>query len=169
MTLEELQRQILALRTITNDELGKMQHALDELKKQPQQPQAPKLERWKPKETGRYFIIDSFGSIYYDIPLEPTISTHLDNFNCFQTEAEAKQEALRTRARRKLEWLARELNKQRTFIGKVWTLFCFPSGEVVFDSCSLSDLQLGAVYFYDNEDMEYAFSQMTAQELEALR
>lgn len=132
---------------------------------QPKQPEQPKLERWKPEYKEWFYSVSasSISSTYYH-ELDKFDRSCFENFNCFQTQEEAEKEALRTRARRKLEWLARELNKGKAqaswYIDALSQISEFAVGQVY---------PIGVPRFETKADAEYALSQMTAEELEALR
>ncbi len=92
---------------------------------------------------------------------------------------EAKQEELRTRARRKLEGLARELNEkeQRRLQRQKNQGYCISDPLkhkwVILENFEIQYkegmITLNEVFFYNKEDAKYALSQMTQQELEALK
>ncbi len=165
MTLEELKdfnEHISALR--------KYAEAL--IEEQAQQPQAPKIELWEPEAGQSYWFICND----HDIVEAGYCNSGYDErrikiYNCFQTQEEAGKEALRTRARRKLEWLARELNKgKQTDYG--WAIMINPNWNKTKTEIHIlnTDFSIcGVIAFAEKSDAEYALSQMTAEELEALR
>lgn len=67
-------------------------------------------ERWKPKDNEKYWYIDSFGFVNYSLFMSET-KIRFNNYNCFQTREQAKQEAEKILVRRMLEDIARRLNK----------------------------------------------------------
>ena len=109
-TLEELQAEIEKLKeniAWEQIQIGILDATVSQM--QSQQPKQPKLERWKPEEHGNYWVISNNGKTHNNLWEEHDIDRgYFSTLNCFPTEEEAKQEALRTRARRKLEWMARE-------------------------------------------------------------
>lgn len=82
-----------------------------------------------------------------------------------QTIEEAEHEALRTRARQKLERLARKLNGESP--AHLETAWIIKDGFV--KAIDRAFLGLGSIAFNIPDYAEYALSQMTAEELEALR
>ena len=125
------------------------------------EPITAQLQRWKPENDDMYFLIDRYGEVKHDYSGSVSRVKELDFFNCFQTAQEAGKEALRTRARRKLEWLATELNR-----GKFGHTNYYIAGSIIMESKEIP--VLGGVYFFEAADAEEALSQMTQEELEAL-
>ncbi len=167
MTPEEMEVEINKLQAGIADNQRQLQILRDIAKKTQQQ---PKLERWKPEEGQDYWVLYSDGSIadeaWHD---QDEDKDYYNNFNCFQTKEEAKKEALRTRARRKLAWLARQLSEKRYTVNvAVWYILYDGEKFEVTRWEEYQDKFVGAVYFYTKQDGEYALSQMTAEELEAL-
>jgi hypothetical protein len=160
MTLEEMKAVRNFALTLTKDLTA-------EISAQEQQPETPKLERWEPNLNAFYWIICNNGEVdYFKWTNDKQDNDRNKYFNCFQTKEEARQEALRTRARRKLEWLARELNaksKPYQIVGFTLT----PDFGVTVQE--YNPPHLAAFYFNRREDAEYALSQMTTEELEALK
>lgn len=159
----------------TKSTLEAVKNALAEMKvaEQKTQPEQPRLERWKPEKFAIYYAIRANGETvvwnFQNIEDEKI----LDFYNCFQTKEEAAKEALRTRARRKLEWFARELNKgklenENWWIESNWGIALKNEGVSIV-SCQGEWATLGVIRFAEKSDAEYALSQMTQQELEALR
>ncbi len=76
-------------------------------------------------------------------------------------------------ARRKLEWLARELNKKSGKSTILLNFFIayntFLAKWKVVQNIVETYPPVGAILFSQAQDAEYALSQMTAEELEALR
>jgi len=166
MTLEEIKVELAKLKESTawaQMQIGILDATITGMQKQPEQ---PKLERWKPCYGQHYYSAWSCGTNEYEWMRD----SHLldvriwESFNCFQTQDEAAKEELRTRARRKLEWLARELNKGKAqaswYIDALSQISEFAVGQVY---------PIGVPRFETKADAEYALSQMTAEELEALR
>lgn len=129
-------------------------------------PGQPKLEQWKPEQGQGYYILDEEGDIVRHFNSTGYNTKGLNFWNCFKELHEAEQEALRTRARRKLEWLAGELNSKRKPYPITRFALSFDGGITVQQH---NPLYLTTVYFYAIGDAEYALSQMTVEELEALR
>ena len=181
MTLEELQAEINELKESSKwhtMQIGILDAQICAMQKQ--QPEQPKLERWKPEHGKPYWYITGGPEFGFEVFEEDTWSNEhpgdkalFESFNCFQTKEEAQQEALRTRARRKLEWYARELNGQipyeeKTIINrKVFYWSMLIDGGI--GEQHIQFLPTGSVWFFRREHLEYALSQMTAEELEALR
>lgn len=152
MTLEEIEQ-------LKSETLAWVDKRIQEIEQQ------PKLERWKPEDNGYgFYCTTAWGGVKHNTnPFE--IYTHYNSFNCFQTEQEAQQEALRTRARRKLEWYARELNaKSPAHLEKAWII-----KDSLVKAIDRAFLGLGSIAFNIPDYAEYALSQMTSEELEALR
>lgn len=168
---------------MTLEEYNKLRNGLDKIadllieilsvikaeQQKSQQPEQPKLERWKPHFNEPYWVIskrtDKIADqmAWSDHPIE---IKEWENFQCFQTKKEARQEALRTCARRKLEWLARELNSP----SPVYQLCYFIGMDNNVHALERPFyIQTGAILFARKADAEYALSQMTSEELEALR
>ena len=172
MTLESIKdSRDLVLREISLLQLS-LQH-LEYEEKELLKAQQPKLERWKPDEKGRFYWLNSLHE-----PLEDEwrnnydISIRWENYNCFPNQEEAQQEALRTRARRKLEWYARELNGK--FEGHQDSLYLidYLNGKFYVMQLGYDWIKhgmVGLITFKCKPDAEYALSQMTDEELEALR
>ena len=131
-----------------------------------EKPEQPRLERWKPEKSQLYYYIASDFSIRDDqyFPTDAFDKGRWAVFNCYPSAIEAEQEAFRTRARRKLEWLARELNDKED----TGERFCIGNDFSVYETI-METLELMSVYFYTRKDAEYALSQMTLEELEALQ
>jgi hypothetical protein len=169
MTLQELNKHIEETEELLTDVALKVQNLKNYAKEiERQQPQILKLERWKPEEKERYFYLNEQLEVCYsDYHNESSFaSRRYDAFNFFQNKEEAEKEALRTRARRKLEWLARQLNakcKPYSIVGFTLT----PDFGVTVQQHNPP--HLSAIYFNRREDAEYALSQMNSEELEALR
>lgn len=89
----------------TKEHLANMEKMLEECEN----------ERWKPKANEKYWYIDSSGSANYTLFMsEIEIDTiRFKNYNCFKTKEEAEQEAEKILIRRKLEDIAKKLNKGR--------------------------------------------------------
>lgn len=164
MTLEGLKSEIDLLQASNEAckrRLAKLQAILDV--KMEETPQSPKLERWKPEYNTQYYFIDDDAEILDTSFVSVNDVDRWKFFNCFPTKEEAEKEAKRTTARRKLEWLARELNKGKQ------------EGSCLFFLCVDNSLlarsvpSIGEIYFYEKADAEYALSQMKPEELEALR
>ena len=169
MTLQELNKHIEETEELLSDVALKVQNLKNYAKEiERQEPQILKLERWKPEEKERYFYLNEQLEVCYsDYHNESSFaSRRYDAFNFFQNKEEAEKEALRTRARRKLEWLARQLNakcKPYSIVGFTLT----PDFGVTVQQHNPP--HLSAIYFNRREDAEYALSQMNSEELEALR
>lgn len=138
-----------------------------------QQEATPRLERWKPENGDIIFCYDvpdgvsvkkfASGNIYH--------KAYIDNFRAFPTREEAEREQLRNYARCKLEWMARELNRQSGLTGYHIIYYIISEGNdfLVMEWREPISGLLGAVYFSRKKDAEYALSKMTPEELEALR
>ena len=160
---EWLEKFYQLLESLPPEMLRKLNITLDK-----QQPEEPKLERWKPSANNPYWI-NSFDG---DAGQETWDGSQIDRnawnfFNVFQTKKEAQQEAHRTRARRKLEWLARELNAKSKPPYQIVGFTLTPDFGITVHQ--YNPPHLSAFYFNRREDAEYALSQMTSEELEALR
>ena len=166
MTLEEIKVELAKLKESTawaQMQIGILDATITGMQKQPEQ---PKLERWKPCYGQHYYSAWSCGTNEYEWMRDSHLDVRIwESFNCFQTQDEAAKEELRTRARRKLEWLARELNNGKE--KGVRTYYISQSNAIrgIADGHSA----YGEVEFFCEPDAEYALSQMTAEELEALR
>lgn len=166
MTLEELKTEIGKLKESTawaQMQIGILDAQICAMQKQ--QPEQPKLERWKPEHGEFAYTVGSYEVCKYKLGFNTEQGNQWQSYNCFQTEAEAKKEALRTRARRKLEWLARELNKGKGQLG----IYHYITEINEIGNSTKGSLSVTSVYFKEYKDAEYALSQMTSEELEALR
>lgn len=163
MTLEKIEQHIAEVES----KLHHLKLDLEKIKSEQQQPEQPRLERWKPQFGSYYYYLDAKGIYSHTKQSEHFAALH-EFFNVFPTSAEAEKEALRTRARRKLEWLARELNKGKE-IGSIFWVIAFRDGSCFVSSTEGTWFALGEVLFTHKADAEYALSQMTQKELEALR
>lgn len=130
------------------------------------QPEQPKLERWKPKKDEFAYTVCSYEVCKYKSGWNTEEEKQWLAYNCWESHGEAKQEALRTRARRKLEWLARKLNEGKER-GK--SLYYISAISVIGTHDPVFYPPISCPMFYEKSDAEYALSQMTAEELEALR
>lgn len=95
----------------------KLQELINDLKKQLQEAQEKlenldKYERFKPKEGGTYYYVDSNSCISLTTFDSSCVSDYnkYKSYNCFETEEEAEKEANKILIRRKLEDIARRLN-----------------------------------------------------------
>jgi hypothetical protein len=177
MTLEDLNKHIKAtektvseLEELLTDTALKVLNLKEYAKEiERQQPQILKLERWKPEIEQTHFYVGSCGNIFSQPYVGSTLEVDRQTyFNCFETYEEAKKEALRTRARRKLEWLARELNGRFEGASLCWSI-ALNHGQWVVISTEGTWTTLCEVRFIVKQDAEYALSQMKPEELEALR
>lgn len=99
MNKEELEKEIAK----TKEQLAKLQEAL----------KSKEYNKWKPQNNEEYFYIDTFNDVRADVfnTNNPFTKKILSTLNYFKTEAEAKQEAEKILVRRKLENIAKHLNK----------------------------------------------------------
>ena len=171
MTLEEIKVELAKLKESTawaQMQIGILDATITGMQKQPEQ---PKLKRWKPCYGQHYYSAWSCGTNEYEWMRD----SHLldvriwESFNCFQTQDEAAKEELRTRARRKLEWLARELNGRFEDVLLCWSIAFDYEKFIVISTGGGAWQTLNEIRFALKADAEYALSQMTAEELEALR
>ena len=71
-------------------------------------------ERWKPNSYDAYYYIDAFGNVLSQIETgHYSDSAFWKSYNCFKTREQAEQEAEKILVRRRLEDIARRLNKGR--------------------------------------------------------
>ena len=96
MNKQELQNEI----NKTKEHLKNMEKMLEECK----------CERWKPKDNEMFWYIDSSGFVNYSLFM-PETESRFKNYNCFQTREQAEAEAEKILIRRKLEVIAKCLNK----------------------------------------------------------
>lgn len=87
----------------TKEHLANMEKMLEEYK----------YKRWKPKDCEKYWYADYLCNVNYTLFYT---NVEVDNnrystYNCFKTEEEAEAEAEKILIRRKLEDIARRLNK----------------------------------------------------------
>lgn len=115
MNKEELEREIIR----TKKQLTKLQQALKD----------KEYERWKPKDNEMFWYIDSSGFVNYSLFMSETES-RFKNYNCFQTREQAEAEAEKILVRRKLEDIARRLNKNKTLN---WKSQCQYKYSIYFD------------------------------------
>jgi hypothetical protein len=131
--------------------------------------------RWKPKYGDPFFYAHSHGieegTPDYSFIWDGDVVDEMlwDNYNVFSTKEEAEKEAIRTRARRKLEWFAQELNKGKETDSKYVYDINRDCKVRQIASSKLFVPTLGMIIFYDMDDAEYDISQMTADELEVLK
>jgi hypothetical protein len=136
-TLKQIEAKLLLMQKLVNQEIDKLRQELSELTAVQQQQNQQPL------------------SCHTVRPLWQSV-----NFNLVD-----EKEWRRTFARRKLEWLAQELNKGKERIER----WCYITDEGTIDYEVLGSLALGQIYFNEEEDAKYALSQMTEKELNALR
>lgn len=159
MTLEELKD--------FNEHINALRKHAEALIAEYNQPQAPKLERWKPEIHQTHFYLGTDGKVLS----EPYITSDVQFarqgfFNIFPSAKEAKQEALRTRARRKLEWLARQLHTDTDIRGYIYVIDLAVMKVVTMDAMYAT---IGGIIYFDTHSLaEYALSRMAAEELQAL-
>lgn len=72
-----------------------------------------KYERWKPRDNEELYYVNTYLEIIYDYFYSGRDLDRLNykNYNCFQTYKQAKAEAEKILVRRRLEDIARRLNK----------------------------------------------------------
>ena len=98
-------QQILEEINKTKEHLLNMEKALKELKE-------CEYKRWKPKLNEEYWVVDNLGMAYNEIWTGCNTDQKRYNFyNCFKTREQAVQEAEKIFIRRKLEDIAKRLNK----------------------------------------------------------
>lgn len=102
MNKEELEKEIEK----TKEQLNKLQQAL----------RSKEYERWKPEYNEKYYVIDAYNEVLncrnYT---QSATDKHVKAFNCFKTREEAEAEAEKILVRRKLEDIAKRLNKGKDF------------------------------------------------------
>ena len=158
MNKEELEKEIAK----TKEQLTKLQKALEN----------KKYEKWKPEENERFYYVTSdndIGTRYFDKDTGYD-SACLETFNCFKTMADAEHEAEKILVRRKLEDIARKLNRGKeidwsrcTINVKKYHLYCnhysYTDNEITLGDTNCCQL-LGVVYCLDK-----AFKDVAIQEI----
>lgn len=87
----------------TKEHLANMEKILEEYSK-----------RWKPNSCDAYYYIDAFGNVLSQIETgHSSDSAFWKSYNCFKTREQAETEAEKILVRRRLEDIARRLNKGR--------------------------------------------------------
>ena len=127
MNKQELQNEI----NKTKEHLKNMEKMLEECK----------CERWKPKDNEMFWYIDSSGFVNYSLFM-PETESRFKNYNCFQTREQAEAEAEKILIRRKLEVIAKCLNKG----GKIdWRDDSQPKFYLYYNCCS-ENIKYGIYY-----------------------
>lgn len=87
------------------EELEKAKRSLIEFKNNP--------KRWKPSKNGKFYYVGDLGQVLMGVRPDWEVDSLFDAYNCFKTSDEAYIEAEKILVRRKLEDIARRLNKDK--------------------------------------------------------
>lgn len=129
-------------------------------------------ERWKPKEREPYFFFTSYGAIEtttFNNKNEGDILRY-NFYNCFQTHEQAEQEAEKILIRRKLEDIARRLNKGREIDwnnqqqGK-YSLYLSPSRNAIEWYSEIYRKVQGTVYCLNSNFYDVAIQEIGEERL----
>nr|DAH61747.1 MAG TPA: hypothetical protein [Caudoviricetes sp.] len=90
----------------TKEHLANMEKLLEEVER----------KRWKPEDNEKYWFITDYGTVNYTLfmPKIQNDNMRFKNYNCFPTREQAELETEKILVRRRLEDIARRLNKSRT-------------------------------------------------------
>ena len=129
-------------------------------------------DRWKPKAEGVYWYVNSRGEICcsHFCPIYKTDIARYQTFNCFQTREQCEAEADKILVRRKLEDIARRLNKGKEIdwndhkYYKYAICFNFDKNEIDYLYCS-SQKEQGVVYCLSNKFSRVAIQEIGEQRL----
>lgn len=155
MNKEELQNEI----NKTKEHLRNMEKMLEDCK----------YERWKPKDNEMFWYIDSFGFVNYTLFMSETES-RFKNYNCFQTKEQAEAEFEKIIVRRKLEDIAKRLNKGKKIN---WTkdvnkrcLYCdhYDNNKIKLGIANAYQYQ-GVVYCLDENFKDIAIEEIGEERL----
>ena len=146
----------------TKEHLAKMEKILKECK----------YERWKPKDFSPYFYVDSCMKIeqsefYNDTYIH---SERYNTYSTFKTMEEAEQEAEKILVRRRLEDIARRLNKGKEFD---WSdedqtksfIFLDCKTQLIERDGNLRNKIQGVVYCLDNNFRKIAIQEIGEERL----
>ena len=129
-------------------------------------------ERWKPKEGGKFFFVDAWSrSCYKDYRASSACCLeYYQTYNCFKTSEQAEAEAEKILIRRKLEDIARRLNKSEKIDwdndlqSKYSISFDFYLGKIGILH-SLQQKEQGVVYCVDKKFLDVAMQEIGEQRL----
>lgn len=96
------------------EEINKTKEHLANMKKMLEECES---KRWKPKDGEKFFFVDAWGRVcdknYREINI--CCQEYYNTYNCFKTKEQAEAEAEKILIRRRLEDIARRLNKGQKF------------------------------------------------------
>lgn len=146
----------------TKEHLANMKKMLEECE----------YERWKPKEYQPYWFVNSRGQGVdtFFVPTRDNDTKRFENFNCFQTREEAKQEAEKILVRRMFEDIARRLNKGKKidYEDKTQCKFCIVY-NIVKDRIEIDSdyncVRIGVVHCLNMKFLDIAIQEIGEERL----
>lgn len=128
-------------------------------------------ERWKPKTDEIYWFVDSYLKVINDYWVNTSDQRDLYNaYNCFQTREKAEAEAEKILVRRKLEDIARRLNKgekidwKGAYQDKYYIYLDTEIDELIYGESIWSKDQ-GTVYCLDQDFLDVAIQEIGEERL----
>lgn len=144
----------------TKEHLANMEKILEEYSK-----------RWKPNSCDAYYYIDAFGNVLSQIETgHSSDSAFWKSYNCFKTREQAETEAEKILVRRRLEDIARRLNKGRKIDWNNHDQFKYSiclniiDNEIIWDNEKLFISQ-GTVYCLDRNFKDVAIQEIGEERL----
>lgn len=146
----------------TKEHLANLEKKLEELN----------YKRWKPELNKKFWYIDSYSTVNYTCfmpQIEADIS-RIKNYNCFQTKEEAEAEAEKIFVRRKLEDVARRLNKGRKIdwdTEEQFKYYIYTVNEGIEYSVDFTEKVQGVVYCLDANFKDVAIQEIGEERLKS--
>lgn len=127
-------------------------------------------DRWKPKYDEQYWYITDYGTVNYILfmPKNQNDDMRFKNYNCFKTREQAEAEAEKILVRRKLEDIARRLNKGKKidWYDNEQSKYCIKLyfDNIVMNFCFCYKTQ-GTVYCLDRNFKDVAIQEIGEERL----
>lgn len=128
-------------------------------------------ERWKPEKGKRYYFLNSCNIAMCETwDADCSDVAHYNIYNCFKTREQAEAEAEKILVRRRLEDIARRLNRGRKID---WNNYDQTKSFILFDcttqlierDCNLRNKIQGVVYCLDNNFRKIAIQEIGEERL----